>query len=321
MQTVLVVDDSPLMHRVLAGHLAEEGCAVRGALAPDDAFEQARDNPPDLILLDLVMRGGCGYELLRRLKADVRTADVPVIVVSGTSDVRGKVRAFDLGAIDYVVKPFDRAELRARVRSALRLKRYHDLLAERSSIDAVTGLYNRAYLDRRLDEEIAGARRYKRRFALVLVDVDHFKEINDTHGHPCGDRVLGGIAEVLQASVRNGDAACRFGGEEFALLLVESGREEAALVALRVRERVAALQMMAAGVPLSRTVSLGAATSDDFAASTLTRAAIVDAADRALYAAKRGGRNRLCLAPPRTASGSYPKAAAPIEVPNSRAAG
>src|SRR5436305_5237139 len=147
MQTVLVVDDSPLMHRLLAGHLAEEGCAVRGALAPEDAFQSAHAEPPDLILLDLVMGGGCGYDLLRRLKGDPRTADVPVIVISATSDVRGKVRAFDLGAIDYVVKPFDRAELRARVRSALRIKRYHDLLATRSSIDALTGLYNRAHLD------------------------------------------------------------------------------------------------------------------------------------------------------------------------------
>jgi two-component system, cell cycle response regulator len=302
MQTVLVVDDSPLMHRLLAGHLAEEGCAVRGALDPTQAFEQACADPPDLILLDLVMRGGSGYDLLAQLKADPRTTDVPVIVVSGTSDVRGKVRAFDLGAVDFVVKPFDRAELRARVRSALRVKRYHDLLANRSSIDALTGLYNRAHLDRRLEEEIAGARRYRRRFGLVLIDVDHFKEVNDTYGHPCGDRVLGSIAEVLQASLRTGDAACRFGGEEFALLLVESGREEAALVALRVRERVAALQIMAGGVPLSRTVSLGAATSDDFPASMLTRESIVEAADRALYAAKRGGRNRLCLSPPRTAA-------------------
>ena len=103
--------------------------------------------------------------------------------------------------------------------------------------------------------------------------------------------------------MRSGHAACRFGGEEFALLLVESGREEAAAVALRVRERVAALEIMAAGVPLTRTVSLGAAASDDFAASTLTREAIVEAADQALYAAKRGGRNRVCLAPPRTMAG------------------
>jgi diguanylate cyclase (GGDEF)-like protein len=300
MQTVLVVDDSPLMHRLLAGHLAEEGCAVRGALGPQEALADARANPPDLILLDLIMAGGCGYELLQRLKGDPRTADVPVIVVSGTSDVRGKVRAFDYGAIDYVVKPFDRTELRARVRSALRLKRYHDLLANRSSIDALTGLWNRSFLDRRISEEIAGARRYTRRFALVLLDVDHFKSVNDTYGHPCGDRLLASVAEVLQTSLRAGDAACRFGGEEFALLLVDSGREEAATVALRVRERVAALQVMAAGVPLSRTVSLGAATSDDFPASTLTRDAIVEAADRALYAAKTGGRNRFCLAPPRT---------------------
>ena len=312
MQTVLVVDDSPLMHRLLAGHLADEGCAVRGALTPADALSQACAAPPDLILLDLVMGGGCGYELLQRLKSDPRTGDVPVVVLSATSDVRGKVRAFDLGAIDYVVKPFDRTELRARVRSALRLKRYHDLLATRSSIDALTGLWNRSYLDRRLDEEIAGARRYRRRFALVLVDIDHFKEINDTYGHPCGDRVLGSIAEVLQASLRAGDAACRFGGEEFALLLAESGREEAAGVALRVRGRIAALEHMAGGVPLRRTASLGIASSDDFPAAQLTRAAIVEAADRALYAAKRGGRNRLCLAPPRIVTAANDNARAVV---------
>ena len=304
-QSVLVIDDSPLMHRLLAGHLLEEGCEVRGALSPTEGIERATDAPPDLILLDLVMGGGCGFDVLRALKADPRTSEVPVIVVSGTSDVKGKVRAFDLGAIDYVVKPFDRAELRARVRSALRVKRYHDLLASRSSIDALSGLWNRAHLDRRLDEEIAGARRYRRRFALILVDIDHFKQVNDTYGHPCGDRVLARVGEVLQSSVRAGDAACRFGGEEFGLLLVESGREEAAAVALRVRERVAAMELAGGGATFRKTVSLGAAASDDFAATSLTRDAIVESADRALYAAKNGGRNRFCLAPPRSASGEY----------------
>jgi two-component system cell cycle response regulator len=303
-QTVLVIDDSPLMHRLLAGHLVEEGCEVRGALGPEQGYERACAEPPDLILLDLVMKGGDGYDVLRLLKSNPRTADVPVIMVSGTTDVKGKVRAFDLGAIDYVVKPFDRAELRARVRSALRVKRYHDLLAERSSIDALTGLWNRSYFNARLTEEIAGARRYRRRFGLVLVDIDHFKHVNDTYGHPTGDRVIASVAEVLQGAVRTGDAACRFGGEEFALLLVESGREEAAAVALRVRERVAALEIPAGGIPLKRTVSLGATTSDDFAASTLTAESIIEAADQALYAAKNGGRNRLCLAPPRSVSAS-----------------
>src|ERR1700739_2819358 len=109
-QTVLVIDDSPLMHRLLAGHLVEEGCQVRGALVPEEGLARAKAEPPDLILLDLVMAGGDGFEVLRRLKDDPATLDVPVIVVSGTNDVRGKVRALDLGALDYVVKPFDRAE-------------------------------------------------------------------------------------------------------------------------------------------------------------------------------------------------------------------
>src|ERR1700737_3214375 len=110
-QTVLVVDDSPLMHRLLAGHLQEEGCEVRAAMTPEEGFERACSEPPDLVLLDLVMRGASGFDVLRQLKSNPITSAIPVIVVSGTSDVAGKVRAFDLGAIDYVVKPFDRAEL------------------------------------------------------------------------------------------------------------------------------------------------------------------------------------------------------------------
>jgi two-component system cell cycle response regulator len=294
---VLVIDDSPLMHRLLAGHLVEEGCQVRGALGPEEGLERAKSDPPDLILLDLVMSGGDGFEVLRRLKDEPATQNIPVIVVSGTNDVRGKVRAFDLGALDYVVKPFDRTELRARVRSALRLKRYHDLLASRSSVDALTGLWNREYFEKRIADEIASAGRYRRRFGLLLVDVDHFKQVNDTYGHPCGDRVLASVAEALQSALRAGDAACRYGGEEFALLLAESGRAEAAVVALRVRERVAALQLHGGGVPFKCTVSLGVACSDDFSfPATLTRAAIVEAADRALYAAKHGGRDRFCFA-------------------------
>lgn len=294
--TVLVIDDSPMMHRLLAAHLAEEGCQVRGALAPEDGLARAIAEPPDLILLDLVMAGGDGFEVLRRLKNDPATTDVPVIVVSGTNDVRGKVRALDLGAVDYVVKPFDRSELRARVRSALRLKRYHDLLASRSSVDGLTGLWNRSFFEKRIADEIAASRRYGRSFALLLADVDHFKRVNDTYGHPCGDRVLGAVADALLSSLRAGDAACRFGGEEFALVLAESGRPQAAVVALRVRERVAALQHHGGGMPFSCTISIGVACSSDFSSETLERAAIVESADRALYAAKHGGRDRCCFA-------------------------
>ena len=294
--TVLIIDDSPMMHRMLAGHLGEEDCLVRGALGADDGIAAAGQHQPDLILLDLVMRGGSGFDVLRALKGDPRTCDIPVIMVSGTSDVRDKVRSFDLGAVDYIVKPFDRTELRARVRAALRTKRYHDMLATRSHIDALTGLWNRAYFDRRLGEEIAGARRYHRRFALVLVDVDHFKEVNDTYGHPGGDRLLASVAEALQESVRTGDAACRHGGDEFALLLSESGRPEATAVALRVRDRVAALELSAKGAPIKRSISLGAACSADFAPATLTRELLLEAADGALYAAKQAGRNRVHVA-------------------------
>ena len=295
-QTVLIVDDSPLVQRLLAGHLDEEGCRVICAGNGDEALARARSEQPDLILLDLILRDKSGFDVLRALKSDPRTSEAPVIFISGRSDVTNKVQGFELGAVDYVVKPFDAAELRARVRAALRTKRYHDLLASRSRIDALTGLWNRSYFDRRLGDEISGVKRYRRRFSLLLLDVDHFKQVNDTYGHPFGDRMLTAVAEAMALSLRAGDSACRYGGEEFAIILAESGREQAYGVGLRVRERVAALELTAAGKPVKRTISIGLASSDDFAPEGLSAEAILDGADRALYNAKRSGRDRVCLA-------------------------
>jgi two-component system cell cycle response regulator len=293
--TVLVVDDSPLVQRVLTAQLGDEGCRVVTASGGIATLARVRAEQPDLILLDLVLRDMSGFEVLRILKEDARTNEVPVILISSRGDVPNKVHGFELGAVDYVVKPFDHAELRARVRAALRTKRYLDLLSERSRIDGLTGLWNRAYFDRRLADEVAGARRYRRRFGLVLADVDHFKAINDAHGHPFGDRVLMAVGEALQQALRVGDAACRFGGDEFAIVLPESGRPEALLVAQRLRERVAALALSAGDHQVSCTISLGAACSDEIVPAALTVEALVDAADRALYAAKRAGRDRVCM--------------------------
>jgi two-component system, cell cycle response regulator len=295
-QLVLVVDDSPLVQRMLSAHLQEEGCRVVCAGSGPEALALARAEPPDLVLLDLILRDADGFEVLRALKDDPRTADSPVIFLSARSDVTNKVRGFELGAVDYVVKPFDHVELRARVRAALRVKRYHDLLSSRSRIDALTGLWNRAYLDRRLADECAGVKRYRRRFALLFLDVDHFKSLNDTYGHPVGDRMLTAIAEALAQSLRGGDSACRWGGEEFAIILAESTREAALTVGLRMRERVSQLELMLGGRSVRRTVSIGVASSDDFESSELSPESIIAAADRALYDAKRGGRDRVCLA-------------------------
>jgi diguanylate cyclase (GGDEF)-like protein len=202
-----------------------------------------------------------------------------------------------VGAVDYVLKPFEHAELRARVRAALRTKRYQDLLAARAQLDALTGLGNRAQFDGRLAQAVAAGKRYGRACALVMLDIDHFKRLNDSFGHPFGDRVLQSLGEVLAASVRPTDVACRFGGEEFALILDETGSEGGFAVAERVRQQISALALVAQGQRVRVTASFGIASSDDCGgAKSADATRLLQMADEALYRAKRAGRDRTCKA-------------------------
>ncbi len=294
--SVLIIDDSPDIHRLLAVRLRTEGVALHHAMDSMSGLELAVAVQPDLILLDLVMPGTGGLEVCRALKENPQTQDIPVIFLSGTTDPEVKVQGFDLGAIDYVTKPFEVCELRARVRSALRMKRAHDLLAARAFIDALTGLHNRAYFDRRLSDELAASRRYGRDVSLLMVDIDHFKQVNDLHGHPAGDRVLGAVGDALTQYSRETDVACRYGGEEFALILTETPAASALIRAERLLATFRSLPTPIRGQLL--TCSIGLAATDMFAAGELEPAAFVAAADGALYTAKKLGRDRVCTASP-----------------------
>jgi two-component system cell cycle response regulator len=299
-QSVLVIDDSELIHEVLAVRLRPEDVVLHRAYSAADAVARARELDPDLILLDIELPDGSGYEVCRRLKEDPVTAQTPVIFLTARADTEAKVKAFDAGAVDYVTKPFQVAELRARVRAALRTKRYHDLLATRAQLDGVTGLWNRAYFDQRIVEELAALRRYQRPFGLIMLDLDGFKELNDAHGHPFGDRVLARVAGALGGSLRAMDAPCRYGGDEFAIVLPESGLSGAVRVAERVRADLAALAIEPRGGPVRITASLGATATEIFPPGVeITPALLVETADQALYEAKRAGRDRVVPARPR----------------------
>ena len=294
--SVLVVDDSPDIHMLVEVRLRPEGVTVHHAEGGAEGLRLARELKPDLILLDVDMPGLSGLEVCRELKRGP-TSVIPVIFLTGAADVQAKVEGFDAGAVDYVTKPFEPTELRARVRAALRTKRYLDLLEARAHIDGLTGLRNRSYFDTRLADELAAARRYGREVALVMLDVDHFKGHNDHHGHPFGDQVLQTLGELLSSSVRSSDAACRYGGEEFALVLTETTGPNALILAERVRERIAALPFKMRGQDVLVTASLGIASTTDFAdRTTVTSGPLIALADGALYAAKRAGRNRVLLA-------------------------
>jgi two-component system cell cycle response regulator len=293
--SVLAIDDSPDVHRLLDVRLRPEALVLHHALDAEEGLAKARDLRPDLILLDVDLPLVTGFEVCQQLKDDPNTAQIPIIFLTGAADVYTKVQGFDLGAVDYVLKPFDPAELRARVRAALRTKRFHDLLSARSHVDGLTGIWNRSYFNQRFGEEISAAQRYGRTISLIMLDLDHFKGMNDSFGHPFGDQVLQAVGDVLHTFLRTTDAPCRYGGEEFALILTETNEEGAMITAERVRLQIAQLAFRPKDRHVEVTASLGVACSTLFDKRALSVTRMVAVADEALYQAKHDGRNRVCV--------------------------
>jgi two-component system, cell cycle response regulator len=290
---VLAIDDSPEVLALLAVRLKPEGLRLVTGQSYEEGLALAMHHQPDLILLDVDMPEHSGLDLCRRLKSHPSTANIPVIFLTASDDVDTKVHGFDLGAVDYVTKPFHPAELRARVRAALRMKRAQDMLTYKAQIDALTGLRNRAYLDERLEEELRHSLRSGRPLSLVMMDLDHFKSLNDSYGHPFGDLVLQRVGDFLTRTVRSCDVACRYGGEELAVILTDTSLADAHAVAERIRIRVRELELAPRGKPLMVTASFGIAEALELAGPTndMHPSAIICAADEALYIAKREGRD------------------------------
>ncbi len=287
---VLVIDDSEPIHRLVEARLRPEGLEVIGELCGERGIERAISEDVDLILLDVGLPDLDGFEVCRQLKEHPTTRDVPIIFLTGTTSTDSKVRGLDLGAVDYVTKPFDQVELRARVRAALRTKRLQDLLEQQSFVDGLTGLWNRTYLDRRIESELTVARRYGRALTLVMIDIDHFKRLNDTYGHLFGDVVLQGIGDALRAFARRSDIVARYGGEEFAILLTNTTMKAAAFVSERLRSSIETRAFEEHDEVVNITASFGLACTEDFDAER-TPENLIRAADNALYASKDAGRN------------------------------
>ncbi len=291
--SVLLIDDSVEILRLLQVRLRSEDVNLITATTGMEGIRIAAERKPALILLDLDMPVMDGFETLRALKEDSRTVNIPVIVISGSDDTVDKVAGFEFGAIDYVCKPFNLPELRARMRSALRIQQLMSMLEHRAQIDGLTGLWNRAYFDRRLEEEIASHMRTGRPFTLVLCDLDNFKSLNDTHGHPAGDAVLQGFAKQLTATLRKQDIACRYGGEEFALILRETHAEQAHALIERIRETLESTRWPRHP---ERAITASFGVCDEPNGDSSVPACWLETADKALYEAKKRGRNRIVVA-------------------------
>ncbi|MEO1535582.1 MAG: diguanylate cyclase [Planctomycetota bacterium] len=287
---VLITDDAQDVHRLLGARLKQERLELLNALDGKSAIDLARSEQPSLILLDLDMPGMDGFEVLRHLKASDDTHGIPVIVLSGLQSPADKVTAFDLGAVDYVTKPFDLMELRVRVRSALRMADLVSMLAQRAHIDGLTGLYNRVAFEERWAQSFAENQRHGKPLSLTIFDLDHFKSINDTYGHPAGDEALRTFGRLLQRECRQSDVPCRFGGEEFVMIMPETGSDDAAFVCNRIREELEAIEWPAHP---ERKVTVSCGVLGATSPATMSASDWIQATDEMLYAAKNGGRNRV----------------------------
>jgi len=233
-----------------------------------------------------------GFQVLRALKDDDELNGIQVIVISASEEIEDKVTGLELGAVDYVCKPFNMPELKARMSSALRIHQLMRLLEQRAQVDGLTGLWNRAHFDSRLQEEVSHRDRAGAPLTLVLCDADHFKSVNDTYGHAAGDAVLQGIAKIFQRMLRARDIPCRYGGEEFANLLRDTDVEKAAPVVERVRLEIERTRWPAHP---ERVVTASFGLTDMPDGDVKSPAAWLKSADEALYQAKQQGRNRLCV--------------------------
>lgn len=311
-QRILVAEDSALLRRMIGDVLRQQGWDVVEADDGNAALEAARTGDPSVLLMAREMEGLDGLAVLDLLRADPRTAEIPVVFVTGHTDARDLAEGLERGAHDYVRKPVDPVELVARIRTALRLRSLHDELARRNieleklaRTDVLTGLANRRHADDVLRATIASARRHDRTLSAVLIDIDRFKGVNDAHGHAAGDAVLREVAVRLLDGLREEDLAARWGGEEFLLLLPDS--PDAGVVCERLRCAIAGRPVDVHGVlQLRVSASFGWATWS----GEETGEALVGRADLALYAAKDSGRDRVVAADPAPESAAAPGALA-----------
>ncbi len=300
---ILVADDEPVNLALIKRRLEWEHYVIHTAQDGGEAVTRAREVLPDLIILDVMMPVLDGLQACRLLKDEGETRDIPVIFLSALDDMETKVNGLSAGANDYISKPFSAEELVARVGVAIRLKRERDRLrlsaeearrkaedaSAKSMTDALTGLLNRYGLHGSLQRQLAEARRYDRPLSCLLLDIDHFKLVNDTYGHAAGDTALMQVARVLSEAVRGSDVVCRYGGEEFLVLAPETKLEGASALAEKIRFNVAA-RLFGDGervFPVTLSIGVSQLHTSESGHDMIARA------DAALYLAKESGRNRV----------------------------
>jgi len=292
--TVLAIDDAASNLKLL-GQILSPLYRFVFATSGADGLEMASTHRPDLILTDVVMPEMDGHQVCKQLKANPLTAQIPVIFITSLKDETDEAYGLDIGAIDYITKPFSPAIVKARVRNHLELKHYRDLLESQAATDGLTGIPNRRHFNDSLEREWRSAIRRKCQISLVLMDIDCFKPYNDFYGHLQGDECLREVGRALVGAARRpSELVARYGGEEFACVLPDTDLAGGVHVASELLERVRSLQLKheKSTVCDHVTLSLGVACMSPEVGDNPGE--LIQRADAQLYVAKRAGRNQVC---------------------------
>lgn len=299
--TVLIVEDNDKDVLLLRKQLEAEPYMVKRVTNGEAAIREALNESIDLILLDVILPGIDGFEVCRRLKGDDQVSNIQIVMLTSLRDLEYRIQGTELGADDFLVKPVEPRELKARVQALLKKKRYIDKLnnkyekaLNRAISDGLTGLYNHGYFRSFFELEIKRSQRYKHPISLLLLDLDNFKQINDRFGHLTGDRILYQVAQIIKNKVRDIDFAARYGGEEFAVILPYAGIEEARHIAERIRQAIS--QEIAVPGMTNATQSISASIGGSFCPGDgMDVESLIRKADEMMYLAKQCGKNQVCL--------------------------
>ena len=304
--SILLLESQEMLAATVTGYLNDAGHTVERASSGDEAWTRLESMSPDLIIVNLRLAGEDGLRLCSQFRTKEETRHTPILLIISPDDLEELAKGLDLGVTDYLVRPFDRNELLARTRTQIRRRRYHDKLrsmlddsVSMAYTDALTGVYNRRYMNAHLDRQIMEIGDTQKPVSVILFDIDHFKSVNDTHGHAAGDEILKQVAGRVGSGIRDFDMLARYGGEEFVVIMPNTPADDAAMVAERLRKSLESADFdLEGGTSLTVTASLGVVTTSD---PMETAENLLQRADTALYSAKHSGRNQVCAAGPSSA--------------------
>ena len=295
--TILIVEDNKIDAKLLQRYLHGEPYQIKFTSDGENAISRSQQERIDVILLDLLLPGKSGFDVCSALKEKESTQNIQIVAITGLSDLESKLKGIELGVDDYLIKPVNMHILRTRVKSLVKKKALLDRLCDKYEMavhsaitDKLTGLYNRRYFDHFLDFEIKRSSRQKASLALLMMDIDNFKIINDTLGHLFGDKILNKLGDIIKSIIRETDLAARYGGEEFSIVMSNTGLEEATEIAERLRKAISEHNFDITNRPI--TVSIGIAL---YPSDSTSLQDLLSNADRALYRSKHEGKNRVCV--------------------------